>query len=192
MRSGKRGYFGPAFLALALLASVLVAACSGGDEERITEIGDQVESLEKQVSEVGDQIQSVQQQLQEITVQLGAIERSAQEAQIIGAMRHMDSAGLHGMELDLAAGKEINPDWVGTVGNVIVVTEAAAWPLELESVAKVFLFGARNLEQALAAGDVAAAANSAGSVHATWHGMAHDAYAWLSGEALGDHSHDDE
>lgn len=85
---------------------------------------------------------------------------------------------------------ELNPRYLNTVRNAILVAEAVEWPEELQDEATDFVEAAARLETALVDENVESAAEEASEVHDTQHVLSHAVFAYLAGEGddHGDHA----
>lgn len=73
----------------------------------------------------------------------------------------------------------VNPRYLGKVENVLAVSEATPWYGDLVTSAKAFQADLHTLADALAAGNVEAAAEAGHAIHESQHALSHATYHWL-------------
>jgi hypothetical protein len=136
------------------------------------------------------QSQPIEREVAGLRQQLEALQSQITTANLLAAARHLASAEFHAMDKALNEG-EVNPRYLQTVGNAIVVVRVVAWPQELQGAASGFVEAAEDLAAALEAEDVEGAAQAASAAHDTHHLLSSRIFAYLSGEEA-DHEEGDE
>lgn len=107
---------------------------------------------------------------------------------LLVAHLYLDAAGFHAMDETLHRG-ELDPRYLEAVRTTLVAVEALPWPDALRGELSAFVAAGRELEAALQAEDVEAAAEAAAVAHGTQHALSHAIFARLSpaGAAPGGH-----
>lgn len=114
----------------------------------------------------------------------------AQKAQVAQTTYHLDKAGLHDLDVAVAAGT-IPPGALGNVRRARIAVQATEWPEALKAMATDQVATMKALEAAIRAEDLAAAAAPAKKAHDLGHDLSAAVYAWLDSGKLpeGGHSH---
>lgn len=115
----------------------------------------------------------------------------AMKAQLMAVTFQLDKSGFHDLDESLAAGTMV-PGGLGSVRRARIALMATDWPDELRPMAMELAGHMTELESALRAEDVVAAAPEARAVHDVGHDLSSAVYGYLSGglttPAHGDHT----
>lgn len=130
------------------------------------------------------QVQASKEEVAQIQAELSALRSQVITTGLLAAVSQFESAEFHAMDEALNEG-ELNPRYLDTVRNTILVAKAVEWPEELQGEATDFIEAAAKLETALADENVESAAEEASEVHDNQHVLSHAVFAYLAGE--GDH-----
>ena len=132
------------------------------------------------------QVEVPQEEIAQLQAQLDALQAQVTTASLLSAVQYLGAAGFHAMDEALSEG-ELNPRYLDTVRNAIVVANALAWPEELQDEAANFVEAAEQLATALESEAVEDAAQVASQVHDEQHLLSQAIFARLAGEE-GEHS----
>lgn len=150
-----------AIAAVAVLAfaagALFIAACSGGDD---------TDNAQAQVDQAS----------------LDAVKDQATKAQILATETVFRVDDMHGLNGEISAATELDPNWQGRVTRMRRATVSVAWPDSLKDMATTLVDKLTVLETAIKDEDLDAAKASVPEAHDAWHELDYDAYAYIAGE----------
>ncbi|MET3721926.1 MULTISPECIES: hypothetical protein [unclassified Arthrobacter] len=108
-------------------------------------------------------------------------ETATQVVGMIAALSHIDSAGFHGIDMELRGESPIIDEfWSSRARAAQIAAASISWPDQLRPQAKLFSEVAGRLAAALSAGDAKAAAHTAREAHSAWHTLNTPAWSYLA------------
>jgi hypothetical protein len=153
-----------------------------GDDE-VEQLEARIEALEAMMAEAPPA------SAQEETVEATEEEEQAADDllfQVVVATYHLDTAGLHDMDVAINETGQIEPYYAGTVRRVHRVLAVTTWPPELQEEVAAFQESLEAFATALADNDVETAAPLATQVHDEQHALSHLVDNWIAQHGIGD------
>lgn len=98
----------------------------------------------------------------------------------LAAIDIVDSAGFHGMGDSISEAGEISGRNASTVGNVLVVVNAARWPEDASAGAEALATALGETATQMELGDIDATLEGLHAIHEAQHELSHGFYAWLA------------
>lgn len=120
----------------------------------------------------GERLAALEAEVERLRTRVAALEEAELRHGPLLAQRHLEAAAFHAIDDALAAG-EMDPRFAETVHVAVLSVEAVSWPEGLREPVQAFLADARDLEAALRADDVDAAADAAARAHDAQHVLSH-------------------
>ncbi|MDZ7799398.1 MAG: hypothetical protein U5K81_01220 [Trueperaceae bacterium] len=119
-----------------------------------------------------ERLEALEAEVERLRARVAALEEAQLRHGPLLAQRHLEAAAFHAIDDALAAG-EMDPRFAETVHAAVLSVEAVSWPEGLRDPVQAFLADARDLEAALRAEDVDAAADAATRAHDAQHVLSH-------------------
>lgn len=99
---------------------------------------------------------------------------------VLTAIDVIDQSAFHALAEDVAKATEVSPRWQEVAEGALSALHLAGWPVDAAAQEEAMETALREFADAVAAGDLSAAALAAESLHDTQHELSEAAYAWLA------------